>query len=594
MIFRFGNFELDEGKRELRLGRRPLETQPRVFDLLVYLVRNHERVVSKDELLTALWPDVVVTDSSIMRAVSLIRTMLREGGQLDAIQTFSRQGYRFVAELAADGAPTSEDSDVAQARAAAGRGEWMEALRAFRAVRGERHLRALDYEQWAQAALNIGQPNDAIYPLERAVAAHSQNADRIGAARAALTLANLNLEARALPVGKGWHRRAEAFLADEPRETREHGLCVWLSARIALFESNLPAALQQAKLAEAIARRVGDPEVEVLGLIYRGHVELATGEIRTGLVHLDEAGAATLAGTVGPWVSGIVFCSIIWAYLDRGDLHRAGQWTDQFTRWAQHNVGFGAPGLCRLHRGEVLCIQGDLQAAESEIHRARELLAENARYAEGDAYRVLGEIRLLRGDIAGAEEAFAQAHELGWFPLLGWALLQAEKGQLAAAIKALQRGLQAPNWADRQRRGIVLAQLARIAASAGQQTLAREALAELEGSAELRATAGCEATYHQACAEVAWTEQRREAAIGSLRQALALWLEAGSRINAAHTRLRLAELLAKCGDQHEAELERSSAEKAFAKMEAHPMVARCQAMRAAGAVPRERRKAKAV
>ena len=74
MIFRFGRFELDEATRELRLGVRALELQPRTFDLLVYLVRHHDRVVSKDELLSALWPDVIVTDSSIMRAVSLIRS----------------------------------------------------------------------------------------------------------------------------------------------------------------------------------------------------------------------------------------------------------------------------------------------------------------------------------------------------------------------------------------------------------------------------------------------------------------------------------------------------------------------------------------
>src|SRR4051794_15493295 len=80
MIFRFGRFELEEGTRELRLGARSQEMQPRMFDLLVYLVRNHERVVSKDELLSAIWPEVIVTDSSIMRAVSLIRSLLREGG----------------------------------------------------------------------------------------------------------------------------------------------------------------------------------------------------------------------------------------------------------------------------------------------------------------------------------------------------------------------------------------------------------------------------------------------------------------------------------------------------------------------------------
>ena len=80
MTFCFGRFELDESKRELRLGARVMEMQPRVFDLLVYLVRNQERVVPKEELLSAIWPEVIVTDSSIMRAVSLVRTILRAGG----------------------------------------------------------------------------------------------------------------------------------------------------------------------------------------------------------------------------------------------------------------------------------------------------------------------------------------------------------------------------------------------------------------------------------------------------------------------------------------------------------------------------------
>lgn len=585
MSFRFGRFILDEAKRELRLGERALEIQPRTFDLLVHLVRHRERVVSKDELFSAIWPDVIVTESSIMRAVSVIRALLREGGQPDAIQTFSRQGYRFVGEPADPAQAPARDPRLERAHAAAGNGDWPKALRQFQRLGAAKTLTPEDLEQWANAALHIGQPHDAVLPLERAVAAHIQNADRIGAARAALTLTNVNLEARSLAVAKGWHRRAAAFLADETAETREHGLHLWLTARIALFERDLPQALEQARQAEALAQRIDDPEVEALGLAYRAHVELATGDIRSGLLHLDEAGAVTLSGTVGPWVSGFLFCGIIWAYLDRGDLIRASQWTDQFTRWVKQNRGFGAPGLCRLHRGEVLCIQGNLQAAESEIHRARELLAESARYAEGDAFRVLGEIRLLRGDLAGADEAFRQSHALGWNPLPGWALVQAERGQPGAAIRMLQRALESPDWANGQRRGQLLAHLARIAAQNGDRRLARRSLAELERTPRLRDTAGAQATFLHASAVLAATEEHPEQAVRLLRRALAIWLEAGSRINVAHTRLRLADVLMRTGDRTEAEPELAAAEVAFAKMSARPMVERCRTLRAAVAAP---------
>jgi tetratricopeptide (TPR) repeat protein len=232
-----------------------------------------------------------------------------------------------------------------------------------------------------------------------------------------------------------------------------------------------------------------------------------------------------------------------------------------------------------LHRGEIMCVQGNLADAESEIHKARELLAGNARYAEGDACRVLGEIRFLRGDQRGAEEAFRQAHELGWNPLPGWALLYAERGAYAAAIKSLQRGLDSPTWADGQRRGIRLAHLTRIAARAGKLALARRMLGELKKSPELLGASGCEAVFHQARAEVAWAGGEAESALAAFREAIAIWQEVGSRINAAHARLRLAEVLAGSGESDEATLEFSAAEKAFEKMGALPMVERCGVIR---------------
>ena len=99
MTFVFAEFELDPARRELRANGETQPLQPQVFDLLLYLVENHERVVPKQELLEALWPETIVTESSIQRAVSLARSSLGERGPA-LIQTFPRQGYRFVGELA--------------------------------------------------------------------------------------------------------------------------------------------------------------------------------------------------------------------------------------------------------------------------------------------------------------------------------------------------------------------------------------------------------------------------------------------------------------------------------------------------------------
>ena len=78
---------LDEDARELLRAGRPVSLQPRALELLLYLARNRDRTVGKNELLDTLWPNVTVTDASIERAVSLVRSELRKGGCENAIQT---------------------------------------------------------------------------------------------------------------------------------------------------------------------------------------------------------------------------------------------------------------------------------------------------------------------------------------------------------------------------------------------------------------------------------------------------------------------------------------------------------------------------
>lgn len=101
MIHRFASFELDPEARTLSNDGVRVELQPQAFDVLAYLVRHRARVVPKRELLDALWPDVVVTEASIERAVSLARAALGPLGK-SAIETLPRRGYRFVAPLAPD------------------------------------------------------------------------------------------------------------------------------------------------------------------------------------------------------------------------------------------------------------------------------------------------------------------------------------------------------------------------------------------------------------------------------------------------------------------------------------------------------------
>jgi pimeloyl-ACP methyl ester carboxylesterase/DNA-binding winged helix-turn-helix (wHTH) protein len=107
MCWRFGAYELDLARRELRVAGEPRPLQRQVFAVLAYLVRNRHRVVAKDEMLRELWPDAVVTDASLQRAVSLARRAFRPADR-GMLRTYARQGYRFVGELTEGGPDPGE------------------------------------------------------------------------------------------------------------------------------------------------------------------------------------------------------------------------------------------------------------------------------------------------------------------------------------------------------------------------------------------------------------------------------------------------------------------------------------------------------
>jgi TolB-like protein/DNA-binding winged helix-turn-helix (wHTH) protein/tetratricopeptide (TPR) repeat protein len=100
-VFRFDGFCLDAAHRTLHRGGVEVELRPKCFDLLTCLARNAPRVVTKDELIEAVWPGVVVTDESLTRCVSDIRHALGDGGQ-QIVKTVPRRGYLLAAPLSFD------------------------------------------------------------------------------------------------------------------------------------------------------------------------------------------------------------------------------------------------------------------------------------------------------------------------------------------------------------------------------------------------------------------------------------------------------------------------------------------------------------
>lgn len=100
LLYSFEDFVLDTEQRELRRGTQAIPVQPQVFDVLEYLLRHRGRVVSKDDLIAAVWDGRIVSDSALTTRINAVRTAIGDSGENQRlIKTFPRKGVRFVATV---------------------------------------------------------------------------------------------------------------------------------------------------------------------------------------------------------------------------------------------------------------------------------------------------------------------------------------------------------------------------------------------------------------------------------------------------------------------------------------------------------------
>jgi TolB-like protein/Tfp pilus assembly protein PilF len=100
MQFFFSDYMLDTDRRELRRGPDLVSLEPQVFDLLVYLLENSDRVVSKDDLIAAIWDGRIVSESTLTSRINAARKAVGDSGRDQTlIRTISRKGFRFVGSL---------------------------------------------------------------------------------------------------------------------------------------------------------------------------------------------------------------------------------------------------------------------------------------------------------------------------------------------------------------------------------------------------------------------------------------------------------------------------------------------------------------
>ncbi len=113
MILRFDAYEVDLAQQELRRAGTVVPVEPQVFDVLAYLVQNHDRIVSKDELFESVWQGRIVSDAALNSRISAARRAIGDDGTAQAlIRTVHKRGFRFVGEVQADDVVSSVDGEM--------------------------------------------------------------------------------------------------------------------------------------------------------------------------------------------------------------------------------------------------------------------------------------------------------------------------------------------------------------------------------------------------------------------------------------------------------------------------------------------------
>ena len=456
------------------------------------------------------------------------------------------------------------DESLQEGRDAFERHAWQEAFDILSSADTSAGLSAEDLERLAEAAWWTGRMDGCIQARERAYAAYVEAGNRHSAALVALKLANDYGHRLAHSIASGWFSRAERLFQQIP-ESREHGYLARDRANKALHGGDMDRALEHAAKTLEIGTHFGDPDLQALGLHEQGRVLVAKGQVDEGMSLLDEAAVAAVGGELGPVATAIIYCNMISACRDLADYRRAGDWTEAAKRWCERQSIAGFPGICRVHRAEVMRLRGAWAEAEQDARRACDELEHFSPALAANAFYEVGEIKLRIGDMAAAEDAFCQAHELGREPQPGLALLRLAEGNIDAACSMINRALADQSW-DRLARARLLPAQVEIAIAAGDLETARSATDEMEAIAEAYGTPALQASAACARGALQLAEGDAAAACDSLRRGWRLWQEVEAPYEAARARVLLAAAHRAEGDDEAAVLELRAANSTFERL----------------------------
>ncbi|MBJ8348638.1 helix-turn-helix transcriptional regulator [Antrihabitans sp. YC2-6] len=385
------------------------------------------------------------------------------------------------------------------------------------------------------------------------------------------------------PQGRGWSSRCQ-HLVDSIPECAVHGYPLYTATYAALGTGDVDAAMTHALDMQAIGKRHADPNLVAVGVLSEGRTLIKQGRVEEGLCLLDEAMLAASSGELDPFWAGAIYCHQMDVCHQLLDLRRATECTRAAEQWCKPIPDANLyPGVCRVHRAQVLTLRGNWSQAEEEATRACVDAARIHPVTAAEAHYEIAEIRRFRGDLAGAEDALRRAHELGADPQPGLALLRLAQGRKDAAGTSIRAAL-ADATLDRLGRARLAVAQVDIALAGHDTETARTATDELSRTALTHPGSGIDAAATRARGAVLLADGNAAAALPVLRAACRLWQELEAPYEAARTRLLLADALRALGDEDAVALEWDAAAAVFDRLGARLDAAKVTALQGRDAV----------
>jgi DNA-binding CsgD family transcriptional regulator len=455
-------------------------------------------------------------------------------------------------------------ADIDQARTAVERKAWSEAFELLNDL-GAVGLAPEDLERLADAAWWTGRIEESIAARQKAYTGYAEAGDdrRAGWMSARLCMEYFLRDEPA--IGAGWFARAQRHAQSLP-DCVELGFAALLEATVLLFSGDPETALPLAERATEIAQRFGDRELLGMAIHTQGLILIEQGRVSEGVALLDEAMTSVVAGELSDFFTGAIYCSVIGACLELADVRRAGDWGEAARAWAESIPPESPfPGMCRINRAQLASLRGDWPQAEAEAVRASEELVSFNSALAGEALYETGDVRRRLGDLAGAEAAFERAHELGFEPQPGLALLRLAQGKVEAAVAALRVAITGTSGGRLHRTRLLWA-FADAALAAADPDAGRSAADELDAIARDSNAPVLAASAATVRGSLLLAEGDVPAAMTSLRRAGALWQELRLPYEGARARMAYGLALRAAGDEDGARLELRAALAAFERL----------------------------